>query len=122
MVQVLHGCATTTHAVRAALKRSKASFKELAAQHGPNPKTVVKWRKRALVHDAAMGLKSPHFTMLTTEEEAVIVAFGRHTLLPPDDCLYALQATIPHLTRTSLHRQGISRLSTKLPTRDVRLS
>jgi hypothetical protein len=28
----------------------------------------------------------------------------KHTLLPLDDCLYALQATIPHLTRSSLHR------------------
>ena len=38
----------------------------------------------------------------------------KHTLLPLDDCLYALQATIPHLTRSSLHRclqrHGISRL------------
>jgi len=35
-------------------------------------------------------------------------------LLPLDDCLYALQASIPHLTRSSLHRclqrHGISRL------------
>src|SRR3954469_5647799 len=35
-------------------------------------------------------------------------------LLPLDDCLYALQATIPHLTRSSLHRlfqrHDISRL------------
>jgi hypothetical protein len=48
------------------------------------------------------------------QEEAVIVAFRRHTLLPLDDCLYALQATIPHLTCSSLHRclerHGISRL------------
>lgn len=48
------------------------------------------------------------------EEEAAVVAFWRHTLLPLDDCLYALQATIPHLTRFSLHRclqrHGISRL------------
>ena len=48
------------------------------------------------------------------EEEAVVVAFRRHTLLPLDDCLYALQPTIPHLTRSSLHRclqrNGISRL------------
>ena len=52
--------------------------------------------------------------MLSVEEEAIIVAFRRHTLLPLDDCLYALQATIPHLTRSSLHRclqrHGISRL------------
>ena len=35
---------------------------------------------------------------------------GRHTLLPLDDCLYALQASIPHLTRSSLQRHGISQL------------
>ncbi len=44
----------------------------------------------------------------------MIVAFRRHTLLPLDDCLYALQPTIPHLPRSSLHRclqrYGISRL------------
>ena len=52
--------------------------------------------------------------MLTPEEEAIVVAFRRHTLLPLDDCLYGLQPTIPHLTRSSLHRclerHGISRL------------
>ena len=31
MGQVLHGCATTTHAVRTAIQRSKAPLKELAA-------------------------------------------------------------------------------------------
>jgi hypothetical protein len=46
MGQVLHGCATTTHAIRAALQRSKAPLKALAAQHGLNAKTVAKWRKR----------------------------------------------------------------------------
>ena len=53
-------------------------------------------------------------TVLTAEEEATVVAFRKHTLLPLDDCLYALQATILHLTRSSLHRclqrHGISRL------------
>ncbi len=47
-------------------------------------------------------------------EEAIIVAFRKHTLLPLDDCLYALQASIPHMTRSSLHRclqrHDISRL------------
>jgi hypothetical protein len=42
------------------------------------------------------------------------VAFRKHTLLPLDDYLYALQATIPQLTRSTLHRcfqrHGISRL------------
>ncbi|AFW00166.1 transposase [Gluconobacter oxydans H24] len=40
----------------------------------------------------------------TGTDEATIVAFRRHTLLPLDDCLYALQASIPHLTRSALHR------------------
>ena len=61
------------------------------------------------------GPKDPKSTVLSIEEEAVVVAFRRHTLLPLDDCLYALQATIPHLTRSSLHRclqrHGISRLA-----------
>lgn len=104
MGQILHGSAATTHAIRAAIQRSKAPLKELAARHGLNPKTVAKWRKRAFVHDAPMGPKSPHSTVLTVEEEAAAVAFRKHTLLPLDDCLYALQATIPHLTRSSLHR------------------
>jgi transposase InsO family protein len=61
-----------------------------------------------------MGPKAPRSTVLTAEEEAVVVAFRKHTLLPLDDCLYTLQATIPHLTRSALHRclqrHGISRL------------
>ena len=61
-----------------------------------------------------MGPKEAKSTVLSSEEEAVIVAFRRHTLLPLDDCLYALQPAIPHLTRSSLHRclqrHGISRL------------
>jgi transposase InsO family protein len=52
--------------------------------------------------------------VLSIEDEAIIVAFRRYTLLALDDCLYALQATLPHLTRSSLHRclqrHGISRL------------
>ena len=61
-----------------------------------------------------MGPRQPHSTVLTVEQEATIVAFRRQTLLPLDDCLYALQASIPHLTRSALHRclkrHGFSRL------------
>jgi len=60
------------------------------------------------------GPKEPKSTGLSREEEAIIIAFRRHTLLPLDDCLYALQPTISNLTRSSLHRclqrHGISRL------------
>ena len=114
MGQVRHGCATTTHAIRAAIQRSQASNAELSRELGINPKTVAKWRKRQSVEDRKTGPREPRSTVLSEEDEAVIVAFRRHTLLPLDDCLYALQPTIPHLTRSSLHRclqrHGISRL------------
>jgi transposase-like protein len=114
MGQILHGSATTTLAIRTAIQRSKATAKELAAQYGLNHKTVTKWRKRAFVNDAPMGPKAPRSTAPSPEEEAIVVTFRKHTLLPLDDCLYALQATVPHLTRSSLHRcikhHGISRL------------
>ena len=104
MGQVRHGSATTTYAVRAAIQRSQASSAALRRNNGINPKTVLKWRKRATVEDLKTGPKEPRSTVLSPEEEATIVAFRRHTLLPLDDCLYALQPTIPHLTRSSLHR------------------
>ena len=114
MGQVLHWSATTTEAVRRAIQHSQASLSTLARRYGINPKTVAKWRKRCSVADLRTGPKHPRSTVLTVEQEAIIVAFRRHTLLPLDDCLYALQATIPHLTRSSLHRclerHGISRL------------
>lgn len=71
-----------------------------------NLKTVMKWRQRDYVHDTPMGPKDVRSTLLSMEEEALSVAFRRHTPLALDDCLYALQATIPHLTRSSLHQLG----------------
>src|ERR1041385_7545462 len=143
MGQILHGSATTTHAIRAAIQRSKAPLKELAAQYGLNQKTVAKWRKRAFVHDAAMGPKAPHSTVLSAEEEAIVVAFRKHTLLPLDDCLYALQATLPHLPAhhkswdglrcptiallnikniVPLKQVGVSQISLQIPITQLRVS
>lgn len=114
MGQVLHGCARTTEAVRRAIQHSQESLRALARRHGVNPKTVAKWRAREDVADQRTGPTTPRSTSLSAEEEAMVVAFRRHTLLPLDDCLYALQPTIPHLTRSGLHRclqrHGISRL------------
>src|SRR5215207_9716409 len=114
MGQVLHGSARTTAAVRRAIQHSHASLRVLDRRHGLNPKTVSKWKKRGSVADRPTGPKQPESTVLSIEEEAIIVAFRRHTLLPLDDCLYALQPTLPHLTRSSLHRclqrHGIARL------------
>ncbi len=114
MGQIRHGCATTTHSVRAAIQRSQASISELSRELGVNPKTVAKWRKRQSVEDQKTGSREPRSTILSQDEEDMVVAFRRHTLLPLDDRLYALQPSIPHLTRSSLHRclqrHGISRL------------
>lgn len=114
MGQILHGSARTTEAVRRAIQNSQESIRSIASRYGINPKTVAKWKKRTTVKDSPTGPKEIKSTVLTVEEEAIIVAFRKHTLLPLDDCLYALQATIPCLTRSSLHRclqrHGISRL------------
>jgi transposase InsO family protein len=114
MGQVLHGSATTTEAIRRTIQHSQASLRALARRYGINPKTVAKWKKRGSVADLPTGPREPKSTVLSIGEEAIVIAFRRHTLLPLDDCLYALQPTIPHLTRSSLHRclqrHGISRL------------
>lgn len=111
MGQILHGCAKTTEAVRRTIQNSKESIAKLAKRY---PKTIVKWKKRSFTQDATMVPKQPRSTVLTKEEEAIIVAFRKYTLLPLDDCLYALQASIPRLSRSNLHcclqRHNISRL------------
>ena len=111
---VLRSGATTMEAIRRAIQRSQESLRALAGRHGINPKTMAKRKKRGSVSDLPTGPREPLSTVLSVEEEAIIVAFRKHTLLPLDDCLDLLQATIPHLTRSSLHRclqrHGISRL------------
>jgi IS30 family transposase len=75
---------------------------------------VAEWRQQATVEDLKTGPKEPRSSVLTEAKEAAVVAFRRHTLLAPDDCVYTLQPTIAQLTRSALHRRlqrhGISRL------------
>ncbi len=112
--QVLHGSATTKEAVLRAIQDSPESLRALAAYYGVNPKTILKWKKRSTVADLPTGPRRPKSSVLSVDEEAIVIAFRRHTLLPLADCLYVLQATIPHLTWSSLHRSlrrhGVSRL------------
>ena len=114
MGQVLHGSATTTEAVRRAIQSSQESLRALAKRYGVNQKTVAKWKRRSSVADVPTGPKQARSTVLSADEEAIVVAFRKHTLLPLDDCLYALQPTLPKLTRSALHRclqrNGISQL------------
>ena len=114
MGQRRHGSARTTAAVRRTIQQSQDSLAKLAKRDEVHPKTVAKWKTRAHVQDAPMGPKPCHSPVLTLEEEALIVALRRHTLLPRDDCRYAWHATRPHLTRSARHRclqrHGISRV------------
>ncbi len=90
MGQVLHGSATTTEAIRRAIQHSQESLRTLSKRYGINQKTVEKWKKRSSVAALPTGPTHPRSTVLSIEDEAAIVAFRRHTLLPLDDCLYAL--------------------------------
>ena len=114
MGHMLHARARTTPEVRREIQNSQESLMTLAQRYGVNIKTIAKWRKRNFIHDAPMGPKFVHSKSLTEIEEAVVVAFRVFTQLPLDDCLYALQTEIPHLSRSSLHRclqrHGLSQL------------
>ncbi len=114
MGQVLHGCARTTGAARRAIQHSQAGPDKLAPRYGANPRTVAKRRRRESIRDAPAGPETIRPTVLAAEEEAAIAAFRKYTSPPLDDCLYSLQASMPHLARPSPHRclqrHGISRL------------
>jgi hypothetical protein len=84
-------------------RRRQESLIALSKRYSINPKTVAKWgrrqrpsggNRRTSVTDHPAGPKDAKSTTLSIEEEAIIVAFRRHTLLPLDDCLYALQAVL----------------------------
>ena len=74
MGQILHGCATTTEAVGRAIQNSQESLRALAKRYGINQKTVAKWKQRETVADLPTGPKEAKSTVLSIEEEAIIVA------------------------------------------------
>lgn len=86
------------HRVVSALDEAEAGHSCFSPGREPAPVGLLAFEgcEEALAHRVAVGA--------SIEDEAIIVAFRRHTLLPLDDCLDALQATIPHLPRSSLHR------------------
>ena len=70
MGQVLHGCATTTEAIRRAIQHSQESLRTLSRRYSINPKTVAKWKKRGSVADLPTGPKEAKSTVLSVEDEA----------------------------------------------------
>jgi len=74
--QVLHGSATTTEAIRRWIQNCQESLRVLTKRNGINQKTVAKWRKRTSAADLPTGPKETHSTVLSLEDEAIIVEFG----------------------------------------------
>jgi hypothetical protein len=67
-------------------------------------KTVAKWRARLGISDDAMGSRTRRSTVLSLDEEAIIIAYRQSSVLSIDDCLPRLQRLIPQLKRSTLHR------------------
>lgn len=111
----MHGSATTTPEIRREIRRSANSVRRLAEKYGIDPKTVAKWKSRPAPDDLPMGPGSTRPKSLSIEEEGTCIGFRIHTMLPLDDCHYALQLMMPQLSRAGLHRlyqrHGISRLA-----------
>lgn len=90
--------------VRNAIQESTLSIRTLAHQYGVSPTTIHKWKGRHSAQEHRSGPKTPHSTTLTAGEEQLIILFRSQTLLPLDDCLYALKPAVPAITRSSMHR------------------
>ena len=70
MGQILHGCATTTEAVRRAIQNSQESLRGLAKRYGINQKTVAKWKQRETVADLPTGPKRATSTLLSRKRSS----------------------------------------------------
>jgi hypothetical protein len=109
-----HSCATTTPRVRRAIQASEETNIVLAKRHGVNRKTIAKWKAREFVSDERMGPKNPRSTLLTLEDEAIILAYRWRTRLALDDAHLRLKRLMPNLSRSMLYRclkrRGLSRI------------
>lgn len=102
MGQVLHKCTKTTHIIRQEIIASPLPARVMAKQLGLNVKTVSQWHQRQDVHDKPMGNGRAN-SVLTPEEEYLIVEVRTKSWLPLDDLLKLLKPNIPKLTRSNLH-------------------
>ena len=114
MGQVLHGSATTTEAIRRAIQHSQESLRALAKRYGINQKTVAKWKKRDSVADLPTARRSRIRRFCRSRKRRSSSPSGGIRCCRWMIASTRLQPTIPHLTRSSLHRclqrHGISRL------------
>ncbi|RFU12358.1 IS481 family transposase [Rhodobacteraceae bacterium W635] len=100
----LHGQATTTPKIRAAIQASAEPAPVLAERFGVTEQTVYKWRKRDSVEDRS---HTPHRlqTTLTPAQEAVAVALRKTLLVSLDDLLSVVREFLnPNASRSGLDR------------------
>ena len=113
MGKTLYARARTTPKLRRETQNSQENLVTFSKDYGVSSKTTEKWQKKDF-DDVSMEPKMLRSRSLSQVEEALVVAFRFFMRLPLDDCLHSLRKTIPHLTRSSLHRclqrYGISRL------------
>jgi hypothetical protein len=113
-----HSCATTTPRIRRAIQASDETNIVLAKRHGVNRKTIAKWKAREFTSDARMGPKNPRSSLLSHEEETIILAYRWRTRLALDALHLRLRRIMPKLSRSTLYRclkrRGLSKIgSTK---------
>src|SRR3984885_3100274 len=109
-----NSCATTTPSVRRAIQASEETNIVLAKRHGVNRKTIAKWKAREFIFDERMGPKKARSSLLTLEDEAIILAYRWRTRLALDDAHLRLKRLMPNLSRSTLYRclkrRGLSRI------------
>jgi hypothetical protein len=92
-----------------AIQNSRESLRALAKRYGINQKTVAKWKLRERPSPISRQARGSQIDSAFHREEAVIVAFRRHTLLPLDDCLFDRGCSLqdPHRSHLLTDNNGI---------------
>ena len=103
-------------------KRSRRAEEKnivLAERYGVNRKTIAKWKAREFTSDERMGPKNPCPSVLTRDDEAIILAYRWRTRLSLNDCHDRLRGLMPKLSRSALYRclkrRGLSRIGSTAP-------
>lgn len=104
MLIALHKNARTTPAVRAEIAASDETASVLTQRFCITEQTVYKWKKRDVFGDRSHTAHHLQ-TVLTPEQETVVVHLRRTLLLPLDDLLAVTREFIcPHVSRSGLDR------------------
>jgi transposase InsO family protein len=119
MLITLHKNATTTPAIRAAIRKAKGSEYELAERFGVSRDTIRKWRHRESVEDASHTAHRLQTTLNAAQEE-LVVYLRTQLRLPLDDLLAVVREFIePAMSRSALDRLLRRRGHSRLPTPEV---